>query len=309
MIGSLRPPFTWKLLKTVRKGAGGRIASVRGVSSLSSVLVRGTARFVTSPLRDLPDFVIIGAQKAGSTSLHHYLAQHPQIITGMSRKEQQFFDRNYHRGTLWYRTNFPIRGLNERRSRRNGKQRLIGESTPNYIFHPLVPQRMASLLPDAKLIAILRNPVDRAISHYYHNVRKGFEHLDMEEAFLKEEVRLAGERERMLNDESYRGVPYLRFSYLSRGRYAEQLECWLQCYPPERLLVLRSEDLFSVPQETIERVFTFLGCAPYRINVERKYNQFPHPGVEGRIGRWLLEYFEPHNARLSTVLGFDPAWD
>ena len=305
MTVSLRPPFTWKLLKTIRKGSGGQMASLRGVSTAGTLLLSGTARFVTSPIRELPDFVIIGAQKAGSTSLHHYLEQHPRIIAGAWRKEQQFFDRNYHRGVLWYRANFPIRGVKNR----NGKTRIIGESTPNYIFHPLVPKRMASLLPDAKLIAILRNPVDRATSHYFHNVRKGFEHLPIEEAFRTEDERLAGERERMLADEGYRGVPYLRFSYLNRGRYAEQLEGWLQYYPPDQLLVLRSEDLFSAPQETVDRAFAFLGCESCPVNAERKYNQFPNPAVENRVREWLLEYFEPHNARLATLVGFDPAWN
>jgi hypothetical protein len=308
MAASLRPPFTWKLLKTIRSSAGGRISPVKGVSIMGSLALRGTARFVTSPLRDLPDFVIIGAQKAGSTSLHHYLAQHQQITTGASRKEQQFFDRNYHRGVLWYRTNFPIR--EHWHWGRDGKrQRIIGEATPNYIFHPLVPQRMASLLPDAKLIALLRNPADRAISHYFHNVRKGFEHLSMEEAFAKEDERLAGERERMMNDEQYRGVTYLRHSYLSRGKYADQLEVWLQYYPRDQLLVLCSEDLFSAPQETLDRAFAFLGCESYRVNVERKYNQFPNPPVEDRIRKWLLGYFEPHNVRLSTLVGFEPGWN
>src|SRR5687768_16419575 len=112
---------------------------------------RRICRLFTAPIRDLPDFVVIGAQKAGTTSLHYYLSEHPGILIG-TRKEVHFFDRAYNRGTLWYRSSFPIRGLIDA---------IIGESTPNYIFHPCVPARMASLLPAARLIAVLRNPVER----------------------------------------------------------------------------------------------------------------------------------------------------
>jgi hypothetical protein len=282
--------------------------STKGLSSLGTVLFGGAVRFATSPLRDLPDFVVIGVQKGGTTSLHHYLAQHPHVTMGMSRKEQHFFDTHYHRGLLWYRTDFPLRMLNNFRHNKNGTHRVIGEGTPNYIFHPRVPERMASILPEAKLIVILRNPAERAISHYFHNMRHGFEHLALDEALSKESERLEGERNRMMSDEGYRSTSYLRHSYLSRGRYAEQLEQWLQYYPRKQFLLVCSEDLFRAPQETIDQVFAFLGCKPHLVNAERKYNKFPLPRVENRIREWLLEYFRPYNAQLSE-LGFKPDWE
>src|SRR6266480_7948081 len=147
-------------------------------------VLRGTYRAygrATASLRPLPDFLILGAQKAGTTALYAYLRQHPEI-TGPSWKEVSFFDRHYARGEAWYRGNFP----NSLRAR--GK--LVGEASPSYLFHPLAPERVAGLVPEAKLIALVRNPVDRAYSHYQHEVALGREPLSFEDAVAAEYERL-----------------------------------------------------------------------------------------------------------------------
>src|SRR5947209_8592328 len=156
-------------------------------------VLRSTVRAygrATVAVRPLPNFLILGAQKAGTTALYAYLRWHPEI-TGPSFKEVSFFDRHYARGERWYRAHFPAR-----------RRPFVGEASPSYLFHPLVPERVARLLPDARLVAILRNPVDRAFSHYQHEVSLGREPLSFEEAVAHEEERMRGEVERVLGDAS-----------------------------------------------------------------------------------------------------------
>jgi Sulfotransferase domain len=146
---------------------------------------------VTAPVRPLPDFLILGAQKAGTTALYAYLRRHP-AITGPSWKEVSYFDRHYARGEAWYRGNFP--------NRLRARDKLVGEASPSYLFHPLGPERARALVPEARLVALVRNPIDRALSHYHHEVALGRERLSFEEALEAEERRLLGEDERLLAD-------------------------------------------------------------------------------------------------------------
>src|SRR5215216_7751234 len=135
----------------------------------------------TAKLRPLPDFLVLGAQKAGTTALYAYLRRHPQIA-GPSWKEVSFFDRHYARGESWYRGNFPSRPATWLARRRAGAEPIVGEASPGYLFHPHAPQRVATLLPNVRLIALLRDPVDRALSHYHHELALGRESLSFEEA-------------------------------------------------------------------------------------------------------------------------------
>jgi hypothetical protein len=252
----------------------------------------------TAAVRPLPDFLIIGAQKAGTTALYAYLRQHPQI-TGPSWKEVSFFDRHYARGAAWYRGNFP----NALRARG-----LVGEASPSYVFHPLAPERVAALVPEAKLIALVRNPVDRAFSHYQHEVALGREPLSFEDALEAEDERLRGEEERMLADPAYFSRAWWDFTYRARGRYAEQLERWLAVFPRERLLILPSEDLGAEPEQAYAGVLEFLGAPPHRLDsyprvFERQYEPM-RPETRERLA---AEFAEP-NARLYELLGRNLGW-
>ena len=252
--------------------------------------------------------MIIGAQKCGTTSLHNYLTEHPLIAGGFPRKELHFFDINYQRGTNWYRVSFPTRGYAQWMAYRRGARVIVGESSPYYLFHPGVPKRMRALLPEAKLIVLLRNPADRAISHYSHSVRRGYETLDMRQAFAVEEERLKGTEERLVNDPNYRSFEHQHNSYLSRGRYAEQLERWFAHYPREQMMIVRSEDFFSATQQTVDGICRFLGCEPAGLAVTERYNQFPYQRAAPEIYEWLEDYYAPHNQRLAGLLGSDLGW-
>ena len=253
----------------------------------------------TASARPLPDFLIIGAQKAGTTALYAYLRRHP-AITGPSWKEVSYFDRHYGRGEAWYRGNFP------NRVRARGK--LVGEASPSYIFHPLGPERVKALVPEARLVALIRNPVDRALSHYHHEVALGREPLRFEDALDAEEDRLRGEGERLAADPSYFSRAWWSHAYKSRGRYAEQLERWLAVFPREQLLILPSEDLGGEPERTHARVLDFLGAAPHRLDAYPRVYDRQYEAMSPETRERLAAEFEAPNRRLYELLGRDLGW-
>jgi hypothetical protein len=260
----------------------------------------------TSRFRPLPDFLVIGAQKAGTTALYAYLRWHPSI-TGPSWKEVSYFDRHYARGAAWYRGNFPLT-WSQRSRRRTRPDRIVGEASPSYLFHPLAAERVKALVPEARLVVLLRDPVDRALSHYQHELALGRETLPFEEAIAQEEARTHGEVERMLADPAYFSRAWWDFTYLERGRYAEQLERWLAAFPREQLLVLASDELANRPADTYKRVLDFLGAPPHELDAyprvfEREYDDMAPP-----TRQWLAAYYEEPNRRLSALAGRDFGW-
>ena len=253
----------------------------------------------TAAVRPLPDFLILGAQKAGTTALYAYLRRHPDI-TGPSWKEVSYFDRHYARGPSWYRGNFP----NLLRSRGE----LVGEASPSYLFHPLGPERVKELVPEARLIALVRNPVDRALSHYNHELALGRESLSFEEALAAEEERLDGEVERLCADPRYFSRAWWSHTYKARGRYAEQLERWLEAFPREQLLILPSEELLAEPEQAHARVLEFLGAAPQALDAYPRVFERQYEGMRPNTRAELACYFAEPNRRLYELLGRDLGW-
>jgi hypothetical protein len=254
-------------------------------------------RSVDAWLRSLPDFVVIGAQRAGSTTLYAALIRHPQVRRALI-KEIHFFDLNYGRGERWYRAHFPHRS--------DGS--ITGEASPYYLFHPQVPKRVADMLPDTRFIVLLRDPVARAYSHYQHQVRLGREPLSFEEAIDAEDERLQAEADRLERGENFVSGAHQYFSYAARGRYAEQLERWFEVIPRERFFVVASETMFSSPDETYGRIAAFLGLSRHELS------RFPRAGA-GKYARLapateqrLREYFEPQNERLRRLLDEPLPW-
>ncbi|HET7626188.1 MAG TPA: sulfotransferase [Verrucomicrobiae bacterium] len=166
-----------------------------------------------------PTFIIVGAQKAGTTSLYHLLYRHPRIKPA-KKKELHYFDNNYFRDQSWYESMFPLARLFFGAPSKVAKP-ITGEASPYYLFHPSAVSRMARTLPDAKLIVLLRNPVERAYSHYQHQVRSRTENLSFEDALASEKERIQGEAEKLLKDDRFRSAKHRRYSYLSRGIYAD----------------------------------------------------------------------------------------
>ena len=253
---------------------------------------RATARW-----RPLPDFLVIGAQKAGTTALYAYLRWHPGI-TGPAWKEVSFFDRHWWRGDDWYRGQFPPRS----------KGRLVGEASPSYLFHPLAPERVRSLVPDVRLVALLRDPVDRAYSQYQYEVSLGREPLTFEDALAAEEERVRGEVERLVADPRAFSRAWWDHTYAARGLYAEQLERWLAVFPPEQLLVAATEDLGARPEETYSSILAFLGAAPHRLDSYPRVFDRDYEPMRPETRAALAARFDEPNRRLERLLGRTFTW-
>ena len=252
-------------------------------------------------LKPLPDFIVIGAQKAGSTSLYHYLTLHPQIYSA-SLKEILFFDYNYSNGLGWYRTHFPL-------ACRFNQQAITGEASPDYLYHPHAAERIASILPDIKLIVLLRNPVDRAISHYWWEVKDDFENLGIKEAFKNEEQRIGEEKEQVLRDKNYYSYAHEHFSYLDRGKYADQLKVYFKYFEQNKILVLNSERFFKNTQEVYDRVVNFLGLNPYTLPSKKPQNVGQNKKeTDPELREELKSFFNPYNQELYQMLSTDFGW-
>ena len=246
----------------------------------------------------LPDFIIIGGQRCGTSSLYKYLAAHPQIAPA-SRKEVHYFDLNYQRGLRWYQSQFQDK---------QGPNMLCGEASPYYFFHPLAAQRCASILPEVKIIVLLRDPVDRAYSHFHHEIRRGREPLSFEEALDDESERLAGQREKLLAKPLSRSLAYQSYSYQARGVYADQLSVWMERFPREQMLILESESIYEDSASQYARVLAFLGLPMVDPGAYHQWNWGVYDPMLPKTRDRLTQYFRPHNQRLSELLGMGFRW-
>lgn len=240
-----------------------------------------------------PDFIIVGAARSGTTSLYQYLIAHPQVLGAKGRKgkEVHFFDIEYKKGSQWYANQFPTKKEGE----------ISGEKSPFYFVVPEVPKRIYSLLPKVKIIIILRNPIDRAYSHYHHNLRYGYENLSFEKAIEIEDQRINKSFEE-----------FRLHSYLKRGFYAEHLKRWLEIFPREQLKIVCAESLFSFTRGTYLEITKFLGIKPIipRIVKEHKpMRKGNYPPMNPEIRKKLRIYFEEPNKELFDLLNQGFGWN
>ena len=262
---------------------------------------------LTSRLRLLPDFLIVGAQRSGTTSLFKTLVQHPRVARPFLRKGIHFFDKRYDRGLDWYRGNFPVAATSRlRRIRHDGP--LTGESSPYYMFHPLSPGRIAQDLPGVKLLVLLRDPVERAYSAHSHEFAKGYETEPFERAVELEPERLAGERERMAADESYSSVHLQHNAYVTRGRYIEQLRVLESTVGRDRLLVLDSHDFFTTPHVVWQDICAFLGLDPSADIAFERHNARSRAPLDPELRQRLSEDYLPYDQQLTNWWGRVPSW-
>jgi len=268
--------------------------------------------------RLLPDFIVIGAAKSGTTSLYGALADHPFVVPCttsdphfQNTKEIHFFSSGFQRGEDWYRSHFPLESARREFAAEHGRPFLTGEASPSYMSSFWAPGRIRQLLPEVKFLAVLRNPVDRAYSQFQMSRRQGIEPLEsFEEATAAEEERLRPELARLAADPHYNSPDFGRWSYLARSRYAEQFERWLELFPREQFLAFSAEDLLGDPTNTLDVVHDFLGLpahrheAPPRLHTGGDYDPLA-PDARAR----LAEYFRPHNERLYELIGIDFGWE
>jgi hypothetical protein len=282
-------------------------------TGLRSGLKQGLVRYGerTSDRRPLPDFLIIGTKRGGTTSLWNYLIRHPlvpRLFPAWNTKTSHYFEENFHRGERWYRSHFPTERRRAALERRHGGPTRVGEAAPLYLFHPLAARRVGDLLPRVRLIVLLRDPVERAYSHWKERRTEGREPLGFAEALAAEPARTAGERERLIADPGYFSEAYDWHSYRARGRYLEHLTPWLDRFDPGQLLVVPSESLYREPARAYGRVLEFLGLPRHDLGRYEVYNDRRSAPMDPAVRAELTAHYHPHNLALSERLGIAFDW-
>ncbi|MGB7274871.1 MAG: sulfotransferase domain-containing protein [Geitlerinemataceae cyanobacterium] len=254
-----------------------------------------------------PDFIIIGAMKAATTAIYDYLQQHPNVIHRLP-KELHFFSQpqHYAKGWSWYLSNFKAKVKPDYDS-----QFILGEASPSYLLDPEVPARIKAFYPSVKFIVSLRNPTDRAISHYYHQVKRQKDELrSIEEAFSEKAIEQCIEATSSLGNHLTKlrqHQTWKTFRYLYFGQYASQLEQWFEFFPRDRILILNQGDLEKEPEQFIQKLFQFLELPDRKIAIDRVYtNTYPDTHLD--IVNRLNEYFKPFNQQLEKLLDREFNW-
>jgi hypothetical protein len=263
----------------------------------------------------LPGFLIVGAQRCGTTSMYRALSEHPAIVKAVLHKGVHYFDMNYDRDLRWYRAHFPLlisgrRAGARARCRGNGggSTGLAFESSPYYLFHPLAAQRIATDLPGVKLIVLVRDPVERAYSAYAHERARGFETEPFDRAIELEPQRLEGEAEHMAADPGYLSHSHQHHAYRARGRYAEQLDRLERLFGAHRICVVDSGDFFTKPESAYDTVLDFLDLPGRGYPAFEQYNARPRAPIPESLRARLDEYFVPFDEKLTRWLGQIPSW-
>jgi hypothetical protein len=256
-------------------------------------------RRATHQYRQLPAAVIVGAQKAGTTQLFTCLIRHPRCF-GSVAKELQYFSKRRDRPLNWYRSKFPL----TRTVARVGG--LCFEATPSYLPTPQALRMMSVVLPDAKVIVLLRDPVSRAFSHYQHNKTRQLETREFREIVEDAIARppFAPTRGAALQADA---EPML--DYVARGYYALQIELLLKLYPRERVLVVDSADLFDDTNAVCQRVFEFFGLEPHPVPPKKIHNRgYYRETIDPTTAQLLRDHYRAHDQLLVELLGRRFRW-
>jgi hypothetical protein len=268
----------------------------------------------TSAARPLPDFLVIGTKKGGTTSMMSWLVEHPDVLRMFPRfqrrKSPHYFDINYARGQRWYRAHFPSSLARAAHANRKGVRPLVGEASPYYMFHPAAAQRISETVPDVKLIALLREPVARAYSNYWDRVVTGHEDLPtFELAMAAEEERLSGVSNAQLLDAKAYNYHHDHHAYFARGCYAEQLRPFFDLFSRDQLLVLPADRMFRDAQLAFDRVQSFLGLRMTDVPLIPRNERKGYPPIAPDTAAELAARYAPLNDDLFELLGDDFGWN
>ena len=258
----------------------------------------------TSPLRVLPDFFVIGAGRTGTTSLYHYLDQHPSLSKS-AYDELGYFDDNYHLGLNWYRSLFPSI-FTKYLIKLKTNNFMTYDVTPSYVRRPWNAKRIKKLFPDTKLIVILRNPVDRTYSHYH--LAEQFGETRTFEEIVKEDMDNILNWNIDLKDDNY-FANKVEKSFLARGFYAEQLSIWFKLFSKNQIMIVSSEQLASDTKNTMNSIFQFLNLPKFEIPNTKKVNVSQYSKMNSSTRKLLINFFKPYNESLYNFLNVNFEWD
>ncbi|MFY0673650.1 MAG: sulfotransferase domain-containing protein [Bacteroidia bacterium] len=255
-------------------------------------------RLITSSFRALPNFILIGAQKGGSSALYKFICEHPKVKRAFIKEPHYFSGRHKTDSLNWYRALFPLKQANT----------ITGEASPSYITHPLSPLRIKDLLPQAKLILIVRNPVERALSNYFHSVKYNREDLSIEKAFARPIADFELEYNKMRDNDGYHSQFYYRHGYIHKGFYDFHLANWYMHFAKEQLLVVENNELLNEPEKVYNKVLDFLELEPFRPDAFNKVNVGSTKKVDEGLKEELAQYFETSNQRFFEMIGKTYDW-
>ena len=262
----------------------------------------------TSPLRALPDFLLVGAQRCGTTSLFRALLTHPNVMRANYLKGVNYFDVAHDKGLGWYRAHFPLTARAARRAVPGQPRAQVFEASGYYMFHPHAPARIAAELPGVKVVAMVRDPVERAFSAYKHERARGFETETLERALALEDERVVPELARMQADPTYQSRAYRHQAYRRRGHYADQLQTFVDLLGADRVHVVQSELFFERPEQEYGSLLDFLELPRAMPASFDRYNPRPSAPLDAAVAARLREHFEPYDAALARFLPGIPVW-
>ena len=270
--------------------------------------------YITAGDRPLPDYLIIGCKRGGTTSLFNYLVGHPGVLNMFPQvrgtKSTDYFFKSVNRSERWYRSHFPSERYRRRLARHLGYRAIAGEASPYYIWDPRVAPRVRKVAPEVRSILLLRDPVKRAWSHYQERRENRVEPLTFAQAIQAEDARLEGELDRMLADPGYYSASHDFYSYRQRGVYAPQIYNWLEHFPREQLLVLYAEDLYRDTSATFDTVCDFLEVPRIKMATEKGYNSMPgsKDAPPQEVVDELRDFYKPLQAEVEELVGKRAPW-
>jgi Sulfotransferase domain len=263
----------------------------------------------TAGVRMLPDFLMCGGNRCGTTALHRALIEHPLVAPPVLHKGINYFDVNYPKGPDWYQGHFPVRAIAQRRTGQTERPPLAMEASGYYLDHPEAVHRIGRDLPGVKAIVMLRDPVERAHSAHRMNIVRGYDDVTFDEAIELEPQRNAGERERMAADPAYASFPDRHFSFVRRGQYVDRLEVFFEVLGRENVHVLFSEQFSEHPEPEYDRVLEFLDLPAHRPRAGfGRWNPSPPAEMSTHARRLLEEHYAPYDDRLEALLGEPLPW-
>ena len=272
----------------------------------------------TASRRQPPEYILIGAKRGGTTSVHFALLEHPQVLPlfpearwlpkARDGKGPHYFDSNYHRPFDWYLSHFASDFRRGSLRRTTGHEPVTGESSPYYLFHPHAAQRIHRDVPQVKLLVALRNPIERAYSHYREQVRNGVETLSFEQALERESAVLARETQRMMADPGYVSSVHEHQSYATQSEYAASLRRWMALFDRDQMHVWFSEQYYTEPATVLAGVSGFLCLAPYDFPSATHLNAAPRAPLAEATRQTLIARFAEDVEQVSDLLGQRPPW-
>ena len=268
-------------------------------------LIKRNYHYLTAGSRVLPSFFVIGGVRCGTTSLYHYLGQH-NCIKPAAYDELGYFDDNYHLGLNWYRSLFTTKSIQKKVESNYGKF-LTYDVTPFYIYNPLVVDRISKFSPEVKIIASLRNPIDRAYSNFNDRIQREGDTKTTFKEIVENEIEFIEKNIGNENDQFLVNTFYE--SLLARGLYAKQLEYWFKKIPKENICIISSEDLQINTENVLSEIFEFLDIPKQKIQDTTRQNKIEYPKMDVSTRKILNDFFKPYNEKLFELLGKRFNWN